>query len=439
MEVHPTTLTPTQLRVDMMRGPRLAVVLLLLVLVGFIATAITWANKAELDEVTSGVGQVIPSREIQVVQNLEGGIVAEIFVKEGDEVDAGQILIQIDDTTAGASFRETEETYLGVLASVVRLSAEASGEEPTFPEDLRRDRPELVARETRLYRSRRSELKSSLAILQQQTVQRVNELEELESRLISLRKGHQLSKEELDITRPLAEKGVVSRVEMLRLEREVNDLETQVEATEFTIPRVRSAIAEAEQRVKQKNSNFRSEAMRDANERRIRMAALSEGLSARRDRVVRTEVRSPVRGIIKQLHFNTIGGVVQPGQNIAEVVPIDDTLLVEAKIRPSDVAFVYPGQPAVVKLTAYDFSIYGGLDASLEQISADTIVDEQGNSFYRIRVRTGDTRLRGKDGEPLPIIPGMVAEVDIVTGKKTVLDYLLKPFRKARHKAMRER
>ncbi len=439
MEVHPTIASPTQLRVDMMRGPRLVVVLLFMTLVAFVVIAITWAHFAELDEVTSGIGQVIPSGEIQVVQNLEGGIVSEILVAEGDFVDVGEVLIRIDDTAAGASFRETEETYFGAQVSVIRLSAEADRKELVFPEKLVRERPKLVARERQLYDTRQAELRSSLAVLAQQRSQRRRELEELRSRLKSLRKSFALSKEEFDLTAPMAETGVVSRVEVLRLEREVNDLQSQIDSTVIAIPRARSAIAEADQRIQERRDAFRAEALRDRNERRVRMAALLEGMTARRDRVVRTEVRSPVRGTVKQLHFNTVGCVVQPGESIAEIVPTDDTLLVEAKIKPSDVAFVHPGQTAVVKRTAYDFSIYGGLDASLVQISADTILDDQGNSFYQIRVRTDETRLLGKDDEPLPIIAGMVAEVDIVTGKKTVLEYLLKPFNKARHRAMRER
>jgi adhesin transport system membrane fusion protein len=439
MQLDPTTTSPTQLRVDMLRGPRIAAVCLFLVLVAFVAAAVTWASHAKLDEVTSGAGQVITSSEVQVIQNLEGGIVSEIFVHEGDTVDQGQILFRIDDTAAGASFRETQETYLGALAAAVRLAAEAEGRELEFPADLEREQPDLVAREHELYRTRKAELKSSLAILKEQRAQRVKELEEYQSRLGSLQKSYALTKEEYDITAPLVDKGMVSKVDLLRLERDANDLQSQINQTSIAIPRARAAIAEADQRIEERISNARSEALKELNERRVRMAALQEGMAARKDRVVRTEVRSPVKGIVKQLYFNTIGGVAQPGEKMAEVVPLEDTLLVEAKISPRDVAFVHPGQKAMVKLTAYDFSIYGGLDASLEQISADTITDEQGNSFYQIRVRTDQTHLVDKLGTPLPIIPGMVAEVDILTGKKTVLEYLLKPVLKAQHRAMRER
>ena len=296
MEVHPTTASPTQLRVDMMRGPRLVIVLFFLMLVAFVAIAITWANFAELDEVTSGIGQVIPSGEIQVIQNLEGGIISEILVAEGDFVEAGEVLIRIDDTAAGASFRETEETYFGAQVSVIRLSAEADRKELVFPEKLVRDRPELVARERQLYDTRQAELRSSLAILAQQRSQRSREREELQSRLKSLRRSFALSKEEFDITAPLAESGIVSKVEVLRLEREVNDLQSEIDSTVIAIPRAGSAIAEADQRIQERQDAFRAEALRDRNERRVRMAALLEGMTARKDRVVRTEVRSPVRG-----------------------------------------------------------------------------------------------------------------------------------------------
>jgi adhesin transport system membrane fusion protein len=439
MQLQPTTASPTQLRIDMMRGPRIAALCVFVLLVAFVIAAVVWSSRAELDEVTSGVGQVIPSSEVQVIQNLEGGIVSELFVQEGDTVDQGQVLLRIDDTAAGASFRETQETYLGVLASVVRLTAEAEGKELEYPDDLARDRPDLVARELELYRTRKAELKSSLAVLGQQKAQRVKELEEHQSRLESLRRSYAFAKEEIDLTVPLVEKGMVSKVDLLRLQRDANELQSQIDASRIAIPRARAAIAEADQRTEERLSNARSVALKELNDRQARLGALQEGLAARKDRVVRTEVRSPVKGIVKQLYFNTIGGVVQPGEKMAEVVPIEDTLLVEAKISPRDVAFVHKGQKALVKLTAYDFSIYGGLDAALEEISPDTILDEQGNSFYQIRVRTDQTHLVDKLGAPMPIIPGMVAEVDILTGKKTVLEYLLKPVLKARHKAMRER
>ncbi len=439
MELLPTTSSPTEMRVNMMRGPRLAIMALFFLLIALLVVVAVWSNAAELDEVTSGLGQVIPSREIQFVQNLEGGIVAEILVKEGDTVEQGQVLLRIDDTAAGADLRETQENLDGMRAAVIRLTAEAKGTKLVFPEDFAKEHLDLVDRETELHLSRRSELRSSLSVLRQQRTQRAQDLAELQSRLGSLQKNYRSSMEEYDLTAPLVDKGIVSKVEVLRLERDVTDLESQINATRISIPKARAAISEAEQRIQEKIDNARGQALKELNERRVRLAALEQGKVAEKDRVTRTAVRSPVKGIVKTLYFNTRGGVVKPGETIVEVVPLDDTLLIEAKINPSDVAFLHPGQKAQVKLTAYDFSIYGGLPASLVNISADTILDDQGTSFYLLRGRTDETERRGQDGEPLPIMPGMIAEVDILTGKKTVLEYLMKPFIKARHKAMRER
>lgn len=439
MSSRATTLQPTALRVDMMRGPRIAAVATLVTLVALIGVSVFWMSRAELDEVTPGLGKVIPSRQIQVVQNLEGGIASEILVREGQEVEADQVLMRIDATAAGASFREMEETYFGLLASVARLQAEAEGREPVFPPDLVRDRPDLVRRERDLYRARKTEFDSLVGVLQQQRTQKQQEVEELQSKLRAAQEGYALVRKEYDLTAPLVRQGIVSQVELLRLERQVTELQAAIASALANIPKARAGIAEVDQRIRERRDNFRSEALKELNDRNVRMSAAQENMAGKKDRVTRTEVRSPVKGIVKQLHVNTVGGVIQPGQDIVSIVPVEEALLVEAQVNPRDVAFLHPGQKAKVKLTAYDFTIYGGLEAEVEQISADTIVDKQGNSFYLIRVRTLETQLRNAKGEALPIIPGMVAQVDILTGKRTVLDYLTKPFIKARYTALRER
>jgi adhesin transport system membrane fusion protein len=439
MSARATTSIPTQLRVDTMRGPRFAAIALLLTLVALFGAVVVWMSRASLDEVTPGFGKVIPSRQIQVVQNLEGGIVAEILTKEGQVVDAGDILMRIDATAAGASFREQEETYLPLLASVNRLAAEAEGREPSFPPELARDRPEIVLRENDLYRARKAELDSVVQVLNQQRNQRVQEVEELNGRLRAARDGYDLIKREYDMTAPLVKQGLVSQVELLRLERQVTELQSLIASALANIPKARAGMAEIDQRIRERRDNFRTEALKDLADRRIKLAAILENMTAKRDRMVRTEVRSPVKGIVKQLHVGTVGGIIQPGQDIVTVVPVEDSLLVEAQVNPRDVAFLHPGQKAKVKLTAYDFTVYGALEAELDSISADTITDKQGNSFYLIRVRTLRNSLERAGGEPLPIIPGMIAQVDILTGKRTVLDYLVKPFIKARYTAMRER
>jgi adhesin transport system membrane fusion protein len=276
-------------------------------------------------------------------------------------------------------------------------------------------------------------------VLNQQRNQRVQEVEELNGRLRAARDGYDLIKREYDMTAPLVKQGLVSQVELLRLERQVTELQSQIASALANIPKARAGMAEIDQRMRERRDNFRTEALKDLADRRIKLAAIQENMTAKRDRMVRTEVRSPVKGIVKQLHVGTVGGIIQPGQDIVTVVPVEESLLVEAQVNPRDVAFLHPGQKAKVKLTAYDFTVYGGLEAELESISADTITDKQGNSFYLIRVRTLRNSLERAGGEPLPIIPGMIAQVDILTGKRTVLDYLIKPFIKARYTAMRER
>ena len=421
-----------------LQGPRGFAHLLLVAITVFFVLFFAWASWATLDEVTRGDGRVIPSSQVQVVQNLEGGIVSAILVREGEIVDKGQALLQIDNIEAASDLRENRTRYLALLGALARLRAEVDETDVVFAPLVVEHAAEVVRNERDLFEARRQALQTELAILHSQATQRQQELAELESRLAQLKSSRALAAEELEITEPLAAKRLVAKVDLLRLRRDVNDLEGELEITRLEIDRIRSASHEAERRIEEKSLSFRAEAQRELNVVQAEAAALEEQIAADADRVERTEVRSPVRGTIKQLLVNTVGGVIQPGEDLVEIVPLEDTLLVEAKIRPADIAFLRPGQPATVKVTAYDFSIYGGLDAVVEQISADTITDERGERFYRIRVRTTDSTL-DKAGTPLPIIPGMTTQVDILTGEKTVMDYLLKPILRAQHNALRER
>ncbi len=412
--------------------------LLLLVVAVFVVMFFAWASWATLDEVTRGEGRVIPSSQVQVVQNLEGGIVSAILVREGEVVERGQVLLRIDNVRAASDLREHRKRYLALLGALARLRAEVADTDLTFAPEVLADAGEVARAEGALFDARQQALASELAILRMQALQREQELAELQRRLAQLEGSHELALEELKITEPLAAKRIVPQVDLLRLKREVNDLAGELETTRLGIERVKSAADEADRRIEDKALSFRAEAQRELTVVRAEADALEEQIAADADRVQRTDVRSPVRGTIKQLFVNTVGGVIQPGEDLVEIVPLEDTLLVEAKVRPADIAFLRPGQPATVKVTAYDFSIYGGLDAVVEGISADTITDEEGERFYRIRVRTTEGTL-DKAGEPLPIIPGMTTEVDILTGEKTVLDYLLKPILRAQHRALRER
>ncbi len=420
------------------RGARPSAHLLLFVILLFFVAFGIWARQATLEEVTRGEGKVIPSSQIQVVQNLEGGIVAEIPVREGQIVEKDQVLIRIDDTQAAASYREARARYLSLLAAVARLKAEVKGSSVEFPPEVLAEAPDVAADERALFNARRSGLQVDLDILRRQEEQRRQELVELRGRLNRLRRSYQLVSEELKIIEPLVKKGVVSQVELLRLRREANNIRGDREATRLAIPRVKSALQEASRRIEEKTINFRTEALRELNQRKADLAVVAETITTGRDRAFRADVRSPVRGTVKQIMVNTIGGVIQPGQDLVEIVALEDTLLIEARIRPADIAFLRPKQEATVKITAYDYSIYGGLKANVEDISADTIEDEKGESFYRIRLRTEHSFLGTKE-DPLPIIAGMTASVDILTGEKTVLDYLLKPILRAKARALRER
>ena len=397
-----------------------------------------WAAWAKLDEVTRGTGKVIPSRQTQIVQNLEGGIVAELMVSEGQIVDTGEVLMRIDNVRAASDYREQKARYLSLVASVARLEAEINETQINFPQEVLSEAREIAESETALMASRQVELESQLEILRSQAEQREQELAELKIRLNQYQRSHGFAAEELSDLAPHVKTGVIAKADYLKLQREVNDLKGMLEQTRLAVPRAESALRESNQRIESAFSTFRSEAQRELNTRRTEIAGIKEMIVAGEDRVRRTEVRSPVRGTIKDMHFNTIGGVIQPGDHLVEIVPLEDSLLVEAQVRPADIAFLRPGLPATVKITAYDFSIYGGLDGTVEQISADTIVDERGESFYRVRVRTERSSL-GTDADPLAIIPGMTAEVDVITGEKTVLDYILKPILRARSNALRER
>jgi adhesin transport system membrane fusion protein len=404
----------------------------------FLAVFVIWADWAVLDEVTRGDGQIIPSSRIQVIQNLEGGILAEVLINEGAMVNRGDILVRIDNVLAESTYRDARNQYLNHLAAMARLEAELEDRAPKWPAEVQQQMPAAVGDQKTLYDSRQRQLNATLSVLKLQVDQRRQEIGEMQSRKRQLENNLQLAKQQRDIAKPLAAQGLYPQVDFLRLEREVSSLDGDLSTLRLSIPRAENALREAEQRVGEQIATFKTQASDELNKRRGDARSLLETITASKDRVTRTEVRSPVRGIVKQIRQNTIGGVIRPGDDILEIVPLDDTLLVEARIRPADIAFLRPGQPAMIKITAYDFSIYGGLKASLEEISADTIKDEKGESFYRIRLRTEkNTLIHNK--EALPIIPGMTVTVDILTGKKTVMDYLLKPILKAKERALRER
>jgi membrane fusion protein, adhesin transport system len=399
---------------------------------------ILWASFAQVEEVTRGDGKVIPSKQLQVVQSLDGGVVSEILVSEGQVVEAGQLLLKIDETRATSGVRESAAQGFALRARSARLRALAEGS-AFLPPAMRAgsdvEQKRILDEERRLYETRLSELNTMLAINQQQLQQRQQELSEMRSRKAAAERQTEFSQQELTKTKPLLATGAVSEVEIIRLEREVSRGRGDSEQAGAQIARVQAAIGEAQRKIQETELLFRNEARKEMADVMGKLNALNEGAVALVDRVEKSQVKSPVRGRVQRLLANTIGGVVQPGKDIVEIVPLDDNLVLEAKVQPKDIAFIRPGQDATVKFTAYDFSIYGGLAAKVENISPDTIVDERGNAFYLVRVRTTQAHFSDK----MPVIPGMTAEVDVLTGKKTVMAYLLKPVLKAKAYALRER
>lgn len=404
----------------------------------FLIVAIVWANFASIDEVAHAEGRVIPSSQLQIIQNLEGGILAEILIEEGDKITEGQDLIRLDDTRFASSYGEGQLTTLALTARIARLEAEVSGNSFLVPEDFPVHQMTLIENEISLFQAKQSELKSAISVFEQQLNQDKQTLVELKTENKKLALNANLARKELELTRPLVKTGAVSQVEMLRLEIGVNDTIGRLNINELNIPKAESVIKQTENQISERRGQFSAAAQAELNEARTELTRLSFSNITLADRVKRTIVKSPVDGTVKQLLVNTIGAVIQPGMDLLEIVPSNDSLLVEAKIRPADIAFLRPGQTATVKLSAYDFAIYGGLDSVLEFISADTITDERGDHYFQIRVRTQKAYL-GTDGNPFPIIPGMVATVDIMTGRKTVMNYLLKPLKRAQANALTER
>jgi adhesin transport system membrane fusion protein len=394
-----------------------------------------WAAVAEIDEVTRGQAKVVPSSQLQIVQSFDGGVVEEIMVREGQVVEAGAILLQVDPTRFMSSLRESRASQLSLQAKALRLQALTRGLPFEPPEDLINNAPDIVAHERRLYESSLSELQAQLSIAQEKLSQRQQELNEMRARYDQADRGLRLLDQELSATRPLVKSGAVSEVEVLRLERDVSRLRGERAQAGAQISRVQASIQEALGRIEEVKLTTRNQMSAELSETLSKLAALSEGGRALEDKVKHADIRSPVRGTVKRLLVNTVGGVVLPGKDVVEIVPLDDALILEAQISPKDIAFLRPGQEAMVKFTAYDYAVYGGLEAVVDGIGADSVLDEKGNAFFLVRVRTRKPSL----GEGLPVIPGMVAQVDILTGKKTVLAYLLKPVLRAKANALSER
>lgn len=427
-----------------MRTPRTSRMLLMTV-TGLLVVFLLWAHFAVLDEVKRGNGKVVPSRQTQVVQSLEGGIISELLIQEGAIVKKDQPLARIEDTNFAAQFGEIRERRSAMAARVVRLEAETAGKTSVeFPEELTRLAPRAVQTERSVFDAHMRKLAQDIDVIAQQEYQKKKEIDELRASETRFSETLTLLTRETLLTRRLYEQKVVPEIEMLRSDRQATDMRGQLAVVQATIVKTEAAVKEAQSRLLNVTAAFRATAEDDLAKSRGDLAVLDENIKSAQDRVRRTELRSPVYGIVNKLNVTTIGAVVAPGASVMEIVPLEDTLLVEGRIRPQDIAFIRPNHEAVVKLSAYDSSVYGSLHGRVERISADTITDEKGDknergeTFYRVMVRTEKNHL-GTAEQPLPIIPGMVATVEILTGKKSVLDYLVKPARMLRDEAFRER
>lgn len=408
---------------------------LLYMVAGVLAVLVLWAYFTKVSEITRGEGRVIPSRQVQVIQSLDGGIVSEILVHEGQTVTKDMPLVRIDETRAISSLRENRSQYLSLLAKQARLKALAEGTSFNPPAAVKEETHQVYEQEYALYLSSKDELASQLGIAQDQLLQREKELMEVRAKSEQADRGYELASRELAVTKPLQSSGAVSEVDLLKLERETARLRGESQQARAQIERITASINEGKRKINEIEQTFRSKVRTELTDNTAKLNSLTETSVALSDKVKQATLKSPVNGTVSRLFFNTVGGVIQPGKEVLEIVPTDDALVLEARIQPRDIAFVRLLQPASVKLTAYDYTIYGTLDAVVEHISPDSVVDDKGNAYYVVRVRT----LKSSLGKGLPIIPGMVAQVDIVTGKKSVLSYLLKPVLKAKSYAFTER
>ena len=395
-----------------------------------------WAGFAKIDKLVSGTGQVVPSSRIQSIQNLEGGILSEILVKEGQIVEQGDIVIRINNEYAGSRYRESLARNLSLQASIARLEALINETDPVYPPAVKANKA-LMLRHDDILKAMQEEVRQQVDVLILESEARLYEAKEQEERKTQITTALELLEKQRKIAESAMKDNAYSPMDYITLEQKVQATQSEIALLEHSIPRLHTQAQSAVKKQGLHKAELHTKYSQEIADYQAELTALTELLEAGSDAVARTEMRSPVRGIVKGIHNHTVGGVVEPGATLMEIVPLGDTLIIETKLNPTDIAFVYPGQAAIVRLTAYDFSIYGGLEAVVEHVGADTVENNQGEIFYKMKVRTKSSTLEYQ-GEQLPIIIGMQADVSILTGKQSILDYLLKPLLKARQRALRE-
>ena len=411
------------------------------VLIAFLITItlfIIWASIAKIDEIARGSGKVVPNGQNQIIQNLEGGIVSEILVKEGESVEKDQILIKISNEKSNSTVASNELKALYLQAQIKRLESELKREVFTFENSDNEQLNDFLNNENELYLTNKKQLESKVSILKEQIKQKENESKDARQTIEHLRFSVNAISKEVEMTKPMVDRGIRSQVDFLKLQREQSDAKQKLQSVMLSIPKIESEILEINKKIDETYQMNDSQTSEKLNETVSALKDLEANATASTDQVLRTIVKSPSNGIVQKLHINTIGGAIKPAQDLIEIVPTDYNLIVEVKILPKDIAFIYHGQKAIVKFSAYDFSIYGGLDGHVINISPDTITEKDDKTYYLVRIETEKNYIGEKD-KSMKIIPGMVADVDIITGKKTILDYILKPILKTKQYTFTER
>ena len=411
------------------------------VLIAFLITItlfIIWASIAKIDEIARGSGKVVPNGQNQIIQNLEGGIVSEILVKEGESVEKDQILIKISNEKSNSTVASNELKALYLQAQIKRLESELKREVFTFENSDNEQLNDFLNNENELYLTNKKQLESKVSILKEQIKQKENESKDARQTIEHLRFSVNAISKEVEMTKPMVDRGIRSQVDFLKLQREQSDAKQKLQSVMLSIPKIESEILEINKKIDETYQMNDSQTREKLNETVSALKDLEANATASTDQVLRTIVKSPSNGIVQKLHINTIGGAIKPAQDLIEIVPTDYKLIVEVKVLPKDIAFIYHGQKAIVKFSAYDFSIYGGLDGHVINISPDTITEKDDKTYYLVRIETEKNYIGEKD-KSMKIIPGMVADVDIITGKKTILDYILKPILKTKQYTFTER
>lgn len=412
--------------------------LMLISITALVLILLVWAGVSNIDEMTHGEGQVVPTSEIQVVQSLEGGVLKELLVREGEVVEKGQVLMRISDVAFASEERGTEARQEALVAKKARLEAEANGTEFTLPQDLAAKNPDIARGEQELYKSRQNELRNAKSILNSRIESAQSQMAEASAKITRLSQSKKLVQEELTITRKMVEQRAVPKLDEIRLTRELNDISGQINEASQERAGLEAELRAARKELEDQDSKFRSQALGELNDVQTQLSQLSESLTAIGDRVDRSELRSPVDGVVNKISLKTIGGVVEPAMRLVEIVPVDEELKIIARVPPNEIAFLRPGQKVKVKISAYDPQRYGALDGELVRLGANSVTDSKGNIFFEIEVRTKENHL-GTPDQPLPITPGMVAQTEIITGDRTILEYLMKPVLRAKDKALTER